>query len=287
MHDVYREATRLIEEGRCGALATIIGTRGSTPGKLGAKMLVLEDGSTFGTVGGGCTENDIWRQALEVIATGQPARTSFRLTAATAAETGLLCGGEFDVFIEPIGNPAVVIFGAGHIARCLAPLLMPLDYHVTVVDDREKFASPEHFPEGVRTEVRSFENVLDGIPVGPQTYLIVVTRGHEHDELVLGQAVQAGAGYVGLIGSRGKIGSIYKNLKAQGLPPALFDSVHAPIGLDIGAQTPQEIAVSIVAELIACRRGIQVPQRFQGPAAKRSSAAAPTDPSEDSRSAST
>lgn len=262
MLDIYREAARIIEDGQAAALATIVSTTGSTPGKLTAKMLVRDDGTTLGTVGGGCTEADIWRLSMEVITTGQPKRKQFRLTAATAAETGLLCGGEFEVFIEPIVNPTVYIFGAGHIARCVTPLLVGLDYRVVVIDDRESYASPEHFPTGVRTEVRDLDQCLDGFTLGPHSYLIIVTRGHQHDETVLKQAAQSDAGYVGLIGSRGKIGAIFKNLREAGIDRTRLEQVHAPIGLDIGAQSPEEIAISIAAELVAVRRGLDVKPRF-------------------------
>ncbi|MGE3163784.1 MAG: XdhC family protein [Planctomycetota bacterium] len=262
MLEILRAAARTIEQGRAAALATIVATHGSTPGKLGAKMLVRDDGSTVGTVGGGCTEADIWRIAMEVATTGRAQRATFRLTAATAAQTGLLCGGEFEVFVEPIVTTNVHIFGAGHIARSLAPLLLGLGCRVTVVDDRATFASAEHFPAGVETVVQDLDGAFSGLRLGPHSYVIIVTRGHEHDETVLAQAVRSEAGYIGLIGSRGKIGAIFKNLRAGGTPPSVLAKVHAPIGLDIGAQSPEEIAVSIAAEIIAVRRGVTVPIRF-------------------------
>ena len=255
MYEIFTAAAELIAQGRRGALATIISVTGSTPGKESAKLLVRDDGSTVGTVGGGCTESDIWRMAMEVLATEQPVRTSFRLTAATAAETGLLCGGEFEVYIEPVGNPSVAIFGAGHIAQRLVPILHTLEYRTTVVDDRESFAHRDRFPLASEVLVRDFESCLEGIPTGPNACLIVVTRGHQHDETVLEQIVQTNAGYLGLIGSRGKIGAIRKNLEAKGISRERLDRVHAPIGLPLGSKSPEEIAVAIAAELIAHRRG--------------------------------
>ncbi|MFQ5654076.1 MAG: XdhC family protein [Planctomycetota bacterium] len=286
MLEIYREAARLIEDGRRGALATIISTQGSTPGEETSKMLVRDDGSTLGTIGGGCSEADVWRLAMEVIATDRPVRTSFRLTAATAAETGLLCGGEFEVYIEPLGNPTVTIFGAGHIARSLTTLLGTLDYHTVVIDDRESFASRERFPEAAEVLVRDFEHALEGLTLGPSSILIVVTRGHQHDETVLAQAVMSDAGYVGLIGSRGKIAAIRKNLHKRGIPIERLERVRSPIGLEIGSRTPAEIAVSIAAELIAYRRGkLPPPQspRDAGPAGKPRRQAPP--PPEDARGA--
>ena len=256
MLEIYREAARIIEAGRRAALATIIATEGSTPGKETSKMLVRDDGSTVGTVGGGCTEADVWRLAMEVIATEQPVRTSFRLTAATAAQTGLLCGGEFEVFIEPIGNPAVFIFGAGHVAKSLVPHFATLDYRTVVLDDRESFANPERFPSAAEVLVREFEHAFDDLDIGPNAYIIIVTRGHQHDETVLGQAVRTPAQYIGLIGSRGKIGAIFKNLRKSDITTEDLKRVRAPVGLDIGARSPEEISVAIVAEMIAFRRGL-------------------------------
>ena len=218
-------------------------------------MLVRDDGSTLGTVGGGCTENDVWRMAMQVIATDKPMRHSFRLTAATAAETGLLCGGEFEVFIEPVGNPVVYIFGAGHVAHHLVPHLNKLDYKTIIVDDRESYSNVERFPTATEVHVRDFETCFEGFNLGVNSYVLIVTRGHEHDETVLEQAVKTRAPYVGLIGSRGKIGAIFKNLRKRGITDEDLDRVRAPVGLDIGSQSVEEIVISISAEMIAFRRG--------------------------------
>ncbi len=266
MLDIYRAAARVFEEGRLAALATIIGTEGSTPGKEAAKMLVLDDGRSIGTVGGGCTEAEVWRLAMEVIATDRPIRTSFRITAATAAQTGLLCGGEFEVFIEPIGNPSAYIFGAGHIARALTPLLAALEYRTVVIDDRESYATREHFPAAAEILVRDFDRALDGLSIPPHSYLIVVTRGHLHDEAVLSQALRSAARYVGIIGSRGKVGAILKHLRAAGVSESDLARVRGPIGLAIGARTPQESAIAIAAEMVAFRRGAAPPASPRGSA---------------------
>lgn len=255
MIEVFQEAARILESGRRGALATIIGTEGSTPGKLGARLLVRDDGSTLGTVGGGCTEADIWRAALDVIATGVSCRKRFRLTAATAAETGLLCGGEFEVYIEPIGNPSVVILGAGHLARALVTVLNTIEFRSTVIDDRETFARKEFFPGAAQVLVREFRNPFEGIEIFANSCLIVVTRGHTHDEVALESALGTDAGYIGLIGSKGKIGAIFKNLREGGISRERLARVHAPIGLPIGSRTPEEIAISISAQLISHHRG--------------------------------
>ncbi len=255
MLEVLREAVRIVESGQKAALATIISTTGSTPGKDGAKMLVRADGSTVGTVGGGCTESDIWRISMEVIADGLARRETFRLTAATVADTGLLCGGEFEVYIEPVGTPSVIILGGGHIASSMVDVLATLSWRVTVIDDRADFANPARFPLASEVHCKPFESCLEGIKVTANSCVVVVTRGHEHDELALSRALETDAGYIGLIGSRGKIGAILKNLKKAGINPEKLEKVRAPVGIPIGSRTPEEIAISIAAELISLHRG--------------------------------
>ncbi len=254
MLDIYREIARLLESGQRGALATVIGATGSTPGKESAKMLVREDGSSVGTIGGGCTEADVWALAREAIELDQPLRRCFKLTPKTAEEDGLACGGTVEVFIEPLGSPTVHIFGAGHIARCLAPLVESAGMGCVVVDDREKFASRNHFPQARQVLVSDFETCFEQLTITPSSYLVIVTRGHRYDQLVLSRAVHTDASYVGLIGSKAKVGRIFKALREEGVSDSRLAEVRAPIGVDIGCRTPQEIAVSIGAELIGHRR---------------------------------
>jgi xanthine dehydrogenase accessory factor len=254
MLELYREITRLLESGQRGALATVIGATGSTPGKESAKMLVREDGSTVGTIGGGCTEADVWALAREAIEQDRPLRTSFKLTPKHAEEDGLACGGTVEIFIEPLGSPLVFIFGAGHIALELAPLVHKVGMGCVVVDDRPQFANRERFPEARQVVVSDFETCFDKLTITPSSYLVIVTRGHRYDQFVLSRAVRTAATYVGLIGSKAKIGRIFKHLRSEGVAEATLARIRAPIGLDIGCRTPEEIAVSIVAELIAHRR---------------------------------
>ena len=275
MLEVLREAARIMETGQRAALATIISTTGSTPGKEGAKMLVRDDGSTVGTVGGGCTEADIWRISMEVMASGTARRESFRLTAATVAETGLLCGGEFEVYVEPIGAPSVIILGGGHIATAMVKVLSTLDWRITVIDDRADFAHPERFPLADEVLCKDFRECLDGVSVTGNSCIVVVTRGHQHDELALSQAIETCAGYIGLIGSRGKIGAILKNLRESGVSPADLDKIRAPVGIPIGSRTPEEIAISIAAELIALHRGEVDGHPSEGDSSKYSVSTAP------------
>lgn len=258
MLDIYREVIKVIESGERGALATVIGATGSTPGKESAKMLIREDGSTVGTIGGGCTEADVWALAREVIEKDQPLRKSFKLTPRTAGDEGLACGGIVEIFIEPLGSPVVHIFGAGHIARSVVQLANTVGLNTVVIDDREQFCNRRFFPTATDLVVTDFESCFDKLQITPTSYIVIVTRGHRYDQLVLSKAVLTRASYVGLIGSRVKIARIFHTLKKEGVPAERFAQVKAPIGLDIGARSPEEIAISIVAELIAFRRRAHV-----------------------------
>jgi xanthine dehydrogenase accessory factor len=252
--EVYAEILRLLAEGGRGALATVIGATGSTPGKEGAKMLVREDGSTVGTIGGGCTEASVWALAREVLETDQPRREKFKLTPKEAGEEGLACGGIVEIFIEPIGSPVVILFGAGHIARSVATLCHLVGLKTKVLDDREQFANQAWFPHASEVIVSDFETCFDKVSINPSCYLVIVTRGHRYDQLVLSRAVKTSAGFIGLIGSKVKIGHIFHALVQEGVSRERLAAVRAPIGLDLGCRTPEEIAVSIVAQLIAHRR---------------------------------
>ena len=254
MNEVYVAIAELLEKGQRGAVATLIGATGSTPGKEGAKMLVRDDGSTVGTIGGGCVEADVWALAREAMDTDQPLRRQFRLTPESAEADGLACGGTADVFIEPLGKPTLVVFGAGHIAERLVPLAKGVGFGSIVVDDRERFANRERFPDADRIVVSEFAASFEHLDLGPSSHVVIVTRGHRHDQLVLERSLPSSAATIGLIGSRAKIARIYRHLVREGADPDRLRRVQAPIGLDIGSQTPEEIAISIVAELVAWRR---------------------------------
>jgi xanthine dehydrogenase accessory factor len=254
MLKVYREIGRLIESGARGALATVIGSTGSTPGKESAKMLIREDGSTVGTIGGGCVEAEVCALARRVIEKEQPLRESFELTPRTAEEEGLACGGTMEVFVEPLGGPVVYTFGAGHIARSVVQLADIVGLNTVVIDDRSQFCDSRFFPSATELIVSEFEKCFEKLKITTNSYIVIVTRGHRYDRLVLSQAIQTPAAYIGMIGSRAKITRIFHALREEGVPPGQLAKVKAPIGLDIGARTPEEIAVSIVAQLIAHRR---------------------------------
>ena len=255
--DIYEEIVRLRRAGRRGAVATIVNVRGSIPSFKTAKMLVRDDGSIAGTIGGGCVEAEVWQAAREVMESEKPRTLTFDLNQDPRYDTGLVCGGTLEIFIEPVLPPAeLYIFGAGHVAASLYKVARIAGFDITVVDDREVYASRERFPEAQEVIAEDFDKVTSRLQPSESSYIVIVTRGHRDDMRVLRWAVQTPARYIGMIGSKRKTITIFKELQKEGLAPELFDRVHAPVGLDIGAITPEEIAVAITAELIAKRRNV-------------------------------
>ncbi len=253
--DIYEEIVRLRREGHKGALATIINVRGSIPSFATAKMLVRDDGSIAGTIGGGCVEADVWQAAREVMEQEKPRTLSFDLNHNPKYDTGLVCGGTLEVFIEPVLPISVLyLFGAGHVAQNVYKAARVAGFDVVVVDDRESYANRERFPEAREIVADDFERATSQRAPGEGAFLVIVTRGPRDDMRVLRWAVHTRAGYIGMIGSKRKVITIYRELEKEGIAAEKFDRVHAPVGLDIGAVTPEEIAVAIVAEMIAFRR---------------------------------
>ena len=247
---------RALERGEEAALVTIVSAQGSTPQRVGAKMLVFADGRTVGTIGGGCYENDALWKAKESLQARKPQLVRYDLTDDFAEESGLICGGQMQVYIEPIEPaPHVYIVGAGHVAQHLARLAKSVGFRTHVLDDREKFANRERFSEADEIIVDSIPEWLHRAELPSNAYVVVVTRGHRHDLDALRSLAARDLRYLGLIGSKAKVKRIYDALIAEVMPLECLWRVHAPIGLDIGAITPEEIAVSILAELIAVRRG--------------------------------
>ncbi len=253
--DIYEEIVKLRQEGRRGAVATIINVRGSIPSFRTAKMLVRDDGSIAGTIGGGCVEAEVWQAAREVMEQEKPRTLTFDLNHDPKYDTGLVCGGTLEIFVEPVLPPALLyIFGAGHVALQLAKVAHGAGFEIVVADDREAYANRERFPEAKEVIAEDFEQIVARLEPNESSFIVIVTRGHRDDMRVLRWAVQTRARYVGMIGSRRKVITIHKELTREGLPAHLFDRVHAPVGLDIGAVTPEEIAVAVTAEIIAVRR---------------------------------
>ncbi|OGG57103.1 MAG: hypothetical protein A3F84_00200 [Candidatus Handelsmanbacteria bacterium RIFCSPLOWO2_12_FULL_64_10] len=351
MQDIFKEALEIVARGERAALSTIVSSKGSLPMSKKAKMLIKPDNRIVGTVGGGCLEADVWAEGRRVLETGVPTLQLFILTEKHAGENGLNCGGNVEIFTEPVTaersrpileeivrlkredqsailatlvsggseevpskllirkdgttfgtlgspsldlrvrqeigdeidenllkvlsvevetpagpkevrvflesivpEPTLYLFGGGHVSLQIARIAKIVGFRIVVMDDRPMFANRERFPEADETLVLDMETCLDHLEVDEQSYLVAVTRGHQHDKPVIRQAVRTNAKYIGMIGSRRKIALMWKQLEEEGIPRARLEEVHAPIGLDIGADNPEEIAVSVVAELIAVRR---------------------------------
>ena len=253
--DLYEQIVQLRREGRRGAVATIVNVRGSIPSFRTAKMLVRDDGSIVGTIGGGCVEADVWQAGREVMESEKPRTLTFDLNQDPKYDTGLVCGGTLEIFVEPILPPAVLfLFGAGHVALNVCKVAALAGFEPIVVDDRSSYATQERFPAAREIHALDFDEAMQKLEPNETSYIVIVTRGHRDDMRILRWAVQTHARYIGMIGSKRKVIGIFKTLQEEGLSADLFERVHAPVGLDIGAVTPEEIAVAITAELIAVRR---------------------------------
>jgi xanthine dehydrogenase accessory factor len=251
--ELYEEIVRLKKEGVPSALATIVQCVGSSPQKEGAKMLLREDGSVLGTLGGGCLEAEVLQVAKMAIRDGSPRTLPFELT---ERHGGLVCGGKVLVYIEPvIPDPDLVILGAGHVGKALSKLAGFAGFRVTVTDDRAEHANRENIPDADNILVAGFQDVFSHIMPGRGTYIVIATRGHNHDLEALRAALRTEAQYIGLLGSRRKKALLYKTLEGEGFAKEALNRIITPVGLDIGSVTPEEIAISILAQIIMVRRG--------------------------------
>jgi xanthine dehydrogenase accessory factor len=253
--DVYEELVRLRRLGQKCALATIVEVRGSIPSYESAKLLVREDGSLVGTIGGGCVEAEVWTAARDVLDTEKPRRLTFNLGQDAAYDNGLICGGQLEVFVEPVlPIPYAFIFGGGHISKSLSKVAALAGFATVVIDNRESFANRERFPEAQEVHAEEYEELFPKLAINENSYVIIVTRGHRDDMRVLKLAVATPARYIAMIGSKRKVLNVIRELEKEGIPRSAFERIHAPMGLDIGAISPEEIAVSVTAEMIAVRR---------------------------------
>ncbi len=255
MTDILQEAAAKRAASEAFVLATIIRTIGSSPRQPGARMIVCPDRSIVGTIGGGHFEKLVIDDSLAMFTNAESTMfKSYRFEEQGADATGMSCGGEAQVFLEAFHAPRrLVIFGGGHVCRALVQQMQSMDFSITVVDDRQEIL--DYFP-GTITTIRTDDQWRkDFPPLDQNTYVVIVTKGHKGDEVVLRQVLQHQCAYVGMIGSQAKIKRVYADLEASGIDPSLFKQVHAPIGLDIGGEGPHEIAVSILAEIIAVKRG--------------------------------
>jgi xanthine dehydrogenase accessory factor len=258
--DIYSEICNLRRQGRRSALATIVNVSGSIPSATAAKMLVRDDGSILGTIGGGCVENDVREGALEVMKDEKPRTFNFNLNQLPNDDAGLVCGGSLQIFVEPVIPPPVLyIFGAGHVGFYIYKVALIAGFEVVVIDDRDAFANRERFPEALDVRSGDMDLMMSELDPPDSSFIAIVTRGHRHDMRVLRWAVDTKARYVGMVGSGRKVLTVFEELEKEGIPRESFDRVFAPIGLQLGSVTPEEIAVSIVAEMIAIRRHCETP----------------------------
>ena len=250
-------AARCMESDIPAALVTVVGAQGSTPQRPGARMLVLADGTVSGTIGGGCVEAEMARRARAAIENGRPVLTTYDLTPEQAGEEGLVCGGRMEVFIEPLeATPDLAIMGAGHVARPLCTLAAMAGFRVGVLDDREKYATGERFPEAARVVVSGFEVAAEALRLTPRSFVLVVTRGHRGDATAIASCLPLRPRFLGLLGSKAKMVHVFADLLERGFSSEDLARVETPVGIEIGAETPEEIAVSIVARMVAVRRGV-------------------------------
>lgn len=258
MANLFRLVADAMERGQTLALAVLVRAEGSTPREVGTRMVVYPDGRTAGTIGGGAMEAEVIRQAVEAIAQGASRLVHYELRDPTSGDLGI-CGGEADVYIDvAISRPTLAIAGAGHVAMPVAEIGHMCGFRVVVLDDRPEMASAERFPHAAERIVGDIGETMQGLSITPNTYIVIVTRGHAHDETALRAVIDSAAAYVGMIGSRRKVRTIFDHLLADGVSKEQIQRVRAPIGLNIGAQTPAEIAVSILAEIVMLRqKGLQ------------------------------
>ncbi len=286
-------------------LCAIVATRGSTPQPSGVLVCVDEAANMIGTLGGGCVEADVRRQAHQQLSKSQGQVLTFKLDSDFGYDDGMICGGQMDIAICPIGlnqdiepyreallalktgeavvpiriqsdgqevtyrihieqAPKLYIAGAGHISRVLANLAVSIGFKVHVIDDRADYANDTRFPLPTKVHVGDIATVLKESPIDHASYVVIVTRGHKHDEAALEAVLESKAKYIGMIGSRRKIRVIFGDLEHKGVSVDCLARVHAPIGLNIGAVTSDEIGISIMAQLIQVRRASQ-PRRVEGP----------------------
>ena len=263
-------ARKFIEENVPFVIARVIATKGSAPRKRDAVLLMNFEEKTWGTVGGGLLEAETERHCRDQLKTKEKVKTyEFILDEKASGEGALAmgCGGDATIQIEYIdpqdpgsfvedfkSSSRAYLFGGGHVAKALDPVLRHVDFETTIIDDREEYANPERFPEAERTIVcDTFDHCFDEIEPDEDSYLIIITRGHRGDLQVLRQALRKPHAYLGMIGSRHKNALLYKQLLEEGFTQEELDGVYAPIGLDINSETPEEIGVSIVAEIIRVR----------------------------------
>ena len=252
--DIFEEITLVKKSGTRAMLATVIESIGSAPGKPGARMIVKADGSTVGTIGGGAVEKKITEVALEGIQGAETKVIHYKLE-----ELGMACGGGMSIFLEPLlSAPDLIIFGAGHIGSALSRIGSLLGFATTVVDSRDEFANRERLPRADRVIAQDYKKALPQLSFTDTSYLVILTHRHANDFEILEYCIKKPFYYLGMIGSRKKVATAFQQLREKGMSEESIKRVHAPIGISIGAETPEEIAVSIAAQLVAVKSDTEV-----------------------------
>jgi len=250
---IYQALGELEQNNESAALCTVVKSEGSTPRHVGSKMLVYPDGNFIGTIGGGDLEHRVLDEAWMAIADGQARHLHYNMSDPSRGDPGV-CGGTVEVFVEPIlPAPMVIVVGAGHVGKAVAHLAKWLGFRVAVSDDRQEFCTPEVVPEADAYYPVPMEKLTEHVKVTRQTYLALTTRGSNVDAAGLGPLLETEAGYIGVIGSKRRWLETVKALKQKGVPADKIARVHSPIGLELQAETPEEIAVSILAEILMIR----------------------------------
>jgi xanthine dehydrogenase accessory factor len=254
MDSVSQALIDILHNNKPAALATVVKTRGASPRDIGAKMIVYPDGAIVGSVGGGEMERHVIAEARAALADGKPRYLDLAAHPESRADP-TTCGGEMEIFVEPLlTTPTLVIVGAGHVGAAVAQLARTLGFRIVVLDDRAEFVTPENFPHADERIAGDLVTTIRDIEITPRTYIVFVTRNHALDADLLGAVVEKPAAYIGMLGSARRATTMRETLKRGGISEVALARVHAPIGLPIHAETPQEIAVSIMAEMIQVKR---------------------------------
>lgn len=254
MLEVYRQLLNVASRGERAVLATVISSRGSAPRTSGAKMLIKGDGTIVGTIGGGGVEKQVVETAMAVISSGESQIVHLDLSG-RGEEATMICGGQMDVFLDPIeGLETLYLFGAGHIAQSTAAIARMLGFRVVVIDPRPEYNNRDRFADADALIVEDYDSAFPKLSVDEGSYIVIYTPGHRLDEECLRFALGTEAKYVGMIGSKKKVKELEERLLRKGISRQQLDRVNAPIGLEIGAETPEEIAISILAEIVKVKR---------------------------------
>ncbi len=254
MDDFSQALVQALRDNKPAAVATVVKTRGASPREAGAKMLVYPDGSIVGSVGGGEMELRVITAAKDALRDGKTRYLDMTLSNEGHGDP-MICGGEMEIFVEPIAlAPTLLVVGAGHIGAAIAQLAQQVGFRVVVLDDRPEFVTPANFPYADERIAGDLVEKIGEIEITPQTYIVLVTRAHTLDAALLGAVVDKRAAYIGMLGSKRRVLTVRELLRQKGTSEAALERVHAPIGIEIQAETPQEIAVSIMAEIIQTKR---------------------------------